>query len=37
MGFKEENLASGSGPRLDHSGLLCGRNFTTVKKDRKNF
>ena len=34
---EEEDLASGSGTRLDHSGLLCGRSFITVKKDREGF
>ena len=32
---KEEDLASGSGTRLDHSKLLCGRSFITEKKDKK--
>ena len=34
---KEEDLASGSGTRLDHSELLCGRSFITVKKDTDSF
>ena len=33
---KEEDLASGSGTRLNHSELLCD-SFITVKKDRENF
>ena len=32
---KEENLASGSRIRLDHSGLLGGRSFVIVRKDRE--
>ena len=37
VGFmiSEEDLASESGTRLDHSGLSYGRSFITVKKDRK--
>ena len=37
VGFliSKENLTSGPETRLDHSGLLCGRSFITVKKDRK--
>ena len=33
VGFmiSEEDLALGPGIRLDHSGLLCGRSFITVK------
>ena len=39
VGFmiSEEDLASGSGTRLDHSKLLCGRSFITVEKDRESF
>ena len=32
---EKEILASGPGTRLDHSGLLCGRSFITVKRDGK--
>jgi len=32
-----EDVASGSGTRLDHSELLCGRSFITVKRDRESF
>ena len=32
-----EDLASGPETRLDHSGLLCGRSFITVKRDRESF
>ena len=32
---KEENLALGSGTRLDYSELLCGRSFITVKGTEK--
>jgi len=32
-----EDLASGSGTRLDHSELLCSRSFITVKKGRESF
>ena len=37
VGFviSEEDLASGPETRLDHSGLLCGRSFITVKGTRK--
>ena len=34
---KEEDLASGPETRLDHSGLLCGTSFITVKRDRGSF
>jgi len=37
MFSEEEDLASGPETRLDHSELLCGRSFITVKKDRENF
>ena len=39
VGFviSKEDLASGSGTRLDHSELLCGRSFITAKKDRERF
>ena len=30
-----EDLALGPETRLDHSGLLCGRSFITVKGTRK--
>ena len=33
----KEDLASGSGTRLDHAELLCGRSFITVKKDTESF
>ena len=33
---EEEDLASGSGARLNYSELLCD-SFITVKKDRENF
>ena len=32
-----EDLASGSGTRLDHLQLLCGRIFITVKKGQRKF
>ena len=32
-----EDDDSGSETRLDHSELLCGRNFITVKKARESF
>ena len=32
-----KDLASGSGTRLDHAELLCGRSFITVKKDTESF
>ena len=32
-----EDLALGPETRLDHSGLLCGRNFITMKRDREIF
>jgi len=32
---EEKDLASGPETRLDHSGLLCGRSFITVKRDRE--
>ena len=32
---KEEGLASGPETSLDNSGLLCGRSFITVKRERK--
>ena len=32
-----EDLALGSGTRLDYSELLCGRSFITVKMDRESF
>ena len=32
---EEEDLASGPGTRLDHSELLCGRSFITVKRTGK--
>ena len=37
VGFmiSEEDLASESGTRPDHSGLSYGRSFITVKKDRE--
>ena len=37
VGFmiSEEDLASESGTRPDHSGLSYGKSFITVKKDRK--
>ena len=37
VGFmiSEEDLASGPDARLDRSGLLCGRSFITVKRDRE--
>ena len=34
---EEKDLASGSVTSLDHSELLCGRNFITVKRGRKTF
>ena len=34
---EEEEFASGPETRLDHSGLLCGRSFITVKEDRESF
>ena len=35
---EDDDLASGSGTRLEHSELfLCGRNFITVKKARESF
>jgi len=39
VGFviSEEDLALGPETRLDHSGLLYGRSFITVKRDRKSF
>ena len=39
IGFviSEEDLALGSGTRLDYSELLCGRSFITVKMDRESF
>ena len=33
----EEDLATGPRTGLDHSELLCGRSFITVKKDRERF
>ena len=32
---EEEDLALGSGPRLDHSDLLCSWSFITLKNDRE--
>ena len=32
-----EDLALGPETRLDHSGLLCGRSFVTMKRDRESF
>ena len=39
VGFmtSKEDLALGSGTRLDYAELLCGRIFITVKKDRESF
>ena len=39
VGFviSEEDLASRPETRLDYSGLLCGRSFITVKRDRESF
>ena len=34
---EEEDLALGPETRLDHSELLCGRSFITVKKDKEKF
>ena len=34
---EEEDLPLGPDTRLDHSGLLCGRSFIIVKKDRESF
>ena len=33
--LEEEDLALGSGPRLDHSELLCGNSFITLENDRE--
>ena len=33
--ISEEDLALGSGTRLDYSELLCGRSFITVKGTEK--
>ena len=33
----EEDLASRTETRLDHSGRLCGRSFITAKRDREIF
>ena len=33
----EEDLASRPETRLDHSGILCGTSFITVKRDRESF
>ena len=37
VGFmiSEEDLASGSGTRLDHAELFCGRSFISEKTQRK--
>ena len=32
-----EDIASGPETRLDHSGLLCGRSFITVKRTENTF
>ena len=34
---EKEDLASGLEARLEHSGLSCGRSFTTVRRDGKSF
>ena len=35
--ISEEDLASGPETRLDHSSLLYGKSFITVKRDRESF
>jgi len=35
--ISREALASGPEIRLEHSGLLGGRSFMTVKRDRESF
>jgi len=37
MMSEEEDLASGSGSRLDPLEFLCGRSFTAMKKGRERF